>query len=371
MTTFVQDAARYSRGKKMSLFKDMLHSDESLFKNEIALSHDFIPKLVPYGEKQQKYMASCVKPLFNNMNGRNLIIHGPPGVGKTVACKHVIKELEEETDVIIPLYVNCWQKNTTYKVICTLAELLDYKFIHNKKTDEIFEIVKKIMNKRSFVLIFDEVDKLDDYDFLYMLLESIYKKSIFLITNYKEWATNLDSRVKSRLVPEMCEFRPYSKPETTGILQQRIDYAFHPDTWDDTAFSLIADRTAKLGDIRTGLYLLKESGIEAEEKASRKILKEHVGSAIKKLDDFSIKPSEDLEDDSRFILNIITENSGEKIGDLFKIYQSRGGERSYKSSQRKMKKLEQDKFVTLEKSQGTGGNTTIVKKNTVKKLTDF
>jgi cell division control protein 6 len=355
----------------MSLFKDMLHSDETLFKNEIALSYDFIPKLVPYREQQQRHMALCIKPLFNDMNGRNLIIHGPPGVGKTVACKHVIKELEEETDDIIPLYVNCWQKNTTYKVICEIAELLDYKFIHNKKTDEIFDIVKKMMNKKAFVLIFDEVDKLEDYDFLYMLLESIYKKSIFLITNYKEWATNLDSRVKSRLVPEMCEFRPYSKQETHGILDQRISYAFHDNVWEDDAFTLIADRTAKLGDIRTGLYLLKEAGITAEEKASRRITKEHVEAALTKLDNFSIKPSDNLEDDTKFILDIISENSGEKIGDLFKIYQNRGGERSYKSFQRKMKKLEQDKFVILEKSQGIGGNTTIVKKNTVKRLTEF
>lgn len=355
----------------MSLFKDMLNSDESLFKNEIALSYEFMPKIVPYREQQQRHMAVCIKPLFNDMNGRNIIIHGPPGVGKTVACRHVIKELEEETEDIIPLYINCWQKNTSYKVICELAALLDYKFIHNKKTDEIFDIVKKMMNKKPFVLIFDEVDKLEDYDFLYMLLESIYKKSIFLITNLKEWAANLDSRVKSRLVPEMCEFKPYSKQETYGILKDRIGYAFHDDVWDEEAFMMAADRTAKLGDIRTGLYLLKESGIAAEEKASRKILKEHVETALNKLDRFSIKPQDDLEDDTKFILDIISENTGEKIGDIFKIYQSRGGERSYKSFQRKMKKLEQDKFIILEKSQGIGGNTTLVKKNTVKKLTEF
>ena len=37
------------------------------------------------------------------------------------------------------------------------------------------------------VFVFDEVDKLEDLDFLYTILEEIYKKTVLLITNYKEW----------------------------------------------------------------------------------------------------------------------------------------------------------------------------------------
>ena len=67
----------------MAVFKDMLRSDETLFKNEIALDFSYIPKLVPYREIQQKNVANCIKPLFNNMNGKNIVIHGPPGIGKS------------------------------------------------------------------------------------------------------------------------------------------------------------------------------------------------------------------------------------------------------------------------------------------------
>ncbi len=96
----------------MSLFKDMLKDNETLFKNTIALDYDYVPKLVPFREKHQHFIASCIRPLFQNRNARNIVIHGLPGVGKTVACKHVINELEEETDDIEVLYVNCWKKNT-------------------------------------------------------------------------------------------------------------------------------------------------------------------------------------------------------------------------------------------------------------------
>jgi len=139
----------------------MLRSDESLFINTIALDYDFQPKLVPYREDKQKHMALCIKPLFNKSNGRNLVISGPPGVGKTVACKHVLKELEEETDEIIPIYINCWTLNTTHKIFTHICEFLGHRFIQNKKTDEMFAILQQELNKKSSVFVFDEADKLE------------------------------------------------------------------------------------------------------------------------------------------------------------------------------------------------------------------
>ena len=115
----------------------MLASEESLFINHVALDYDYQPKLVPYREFHQRKMAACIKPLFDKANARNLFMYGKPGVGKTVACKHVLKELEDETDEILPFYINCWQTNSTYKICVRLCELLGYKFVQNKKTDEL------------------------------------------------------------------------------------------------------------------------------------------------------------------------------------------------------------------------------------------
>jgi Cdc6-like AAA superfamily ATPase len=183
----------------------------------------------------------------------------------------------------------------------------------------------------------------------------------------------LDERIKSRLTAELVEFRQYNAEETRGILKQRMRYAFVPEVWEDPAFEMVAKRTAELSDIRSGLYLLKESTLLAEEKASRKVNLDHVKAAVQKLDEFSIKKSTDLEDETKFILGIIKKNSNTKIGDLFHIYQENGGSSSYKTFQRKIKKLEKGKFIRTEKTEGGDeGNTTIIKyKGTSKKLTDF
>ena len=252
-------------------------------------------------------------------------------------------------------------KNTSYKIILDICEQIGYKFTHNKKTDELFKIAGDIINKRSAVFVFDEIDKLEDFDFLYLLSEGIFRKSIILITNYKEVILNFDSRVKSRLTPETLEFEKYNMRETEGILKERINYAFYPEVWEEEAFEIIVQKTFELGDIRQGIYLLKESGRIAEDNSSRKVLKEHAEKAVEKLENFSIKKEEDLEEDTKLILDAVKSHSGKKIGDIYKVYKEKGGKNSQKTFQRKIAKLEQNKFVSTYKTGGGAeGNTTIV-----------
>jgi len=355
-----------------SLFKDMLTSEQTLFKNEIALDFDYLPKLIPYREQEQKNIAASIKPLFDKRNGKNLFIFGQPGIGKTAAVRHVLNDLEEETEEVIPIYLNCWQKNSTFKILLEICDILGYKLTHNKRSDELYAVIKKLLNKKAVVFAFDEADKLEDFDFLYTLLEEIYRKSIILITNYHDFVDNLDSRVKSRLLPEMMEFRQYDLNETKGILKNRREYAFFPNVWEQDAFDFVVNKTADLKDIRSGLHLMRESANIAEDKSLKKIKLEFAEEACKKIDEFTIKKSTDLASDENMILDIIKDNSNAKIGDIFKIYQQKGGSLVYKSFQRKIDKLCKNKFISVEKTEGgKGGNTSIIKYAQTKKLTEF
>jgi len=357
----------------MTLFKDMLGANESLFKNEIALDYSFLPKILPHREKQQRYIAEIIKPLLSGKNGKNLFIYGAPGIGKTAAMRFVLNEVEEETDEVVPVYINCWQKNTTFKIVAEICDQLGYRLTHNKRTEELFAVIKNMLNKKAAVFAFDEVDKLEEIDFLYDILEEIYKKSILLVTNDKAWLDDLDDRVKSRLLPETLEFEPYNLEETKDVLKQRVQYAFVPSVWDDNAFELIVKKTAEAQDIRLGLHLMRESGNIAEDKSSRKITPDHTQDAIKKINQFTIKRSSDLTEDEQTILNMIKKNSDKKIGDLYNIYKEKDGKLVYKSFQRKIEKLEKNKFVSVKKSGGgPEGNISIVKyANITKKLTEF
>jgi archaeal cell division control protein 6 len=357
----------------MGVFDKILKNDETLFKNEVALSYDYIPKLIPYRENQQFQIANCIKPLFSDMNGRNIIICGLPGIGKTVATRHVLMELEEKTAEIIPIYINCWQKQTSFKIFLDICDQIEYKFTHNKRTEELFDIIKKNLNKKSVVFVFDEIDKTEDFNFLYTILEEIYRKTIICITNYKSWISSLDERIMSRLVPEHMDFNPYNKVETKGIIEERIKLAFFPDVWNENAIQKVIDTTFELKDIRSGLYLLKESGLAAEEEGIKEINIKHVEKAISKLQDFKIKKVDALDEDVQEILKLIKKHSPTKIGELHKIYLNAGGTASYKTFQRRIEKLKDNKYISVTKQLGGAeGTTTIITYNAInKEISDF
>lgn len=346
----------------MGLFDKVLGANQSLVKNDDALDYEFLPKLIPFREREQHYIANCIKPLFNDRSGRNLLIYGPPGIGKTAAVKHVLRDLNDETENIETIYINCWKCNTTYKILIEISEILGYHFTQNKKTTELFKIANQLLNKKPVVIVFDEIDKAEDFDFLYSFIEDVYHKSIVLLTNYKSWLLDLDERIRSRLLAELQEFKEYTESETRGILKERVSYAFVPDVWENDAFELLVSKTFKIKDIRSGLFLLKESSFLAEDISSMKISVDNVKEAMSKLEEFSIKNTEELDEESKFILGVVKKHSGNKIGDLFEQYKSAGGGVSYKTFQRRLNKLEEGRFVKLTKKRGVGGNTTIVEK---------
>ena len=260
------------------------------------------------------------------------------------------------------VYVNCWHKNTSFKVYLELCDLLGYKLTQNKNGEEPLKVVKGILNEKSAVFVFDEIDKMEEWDFLYSILEGIYRKSVILMTNYKDWLGNVEERIMSRLMLDQLEFRPYNCKETEGILKQRISYAFVGDVFDEAAFKLILDKTAGMGDIRAGLTMLREAGLNAENRSSKKITADDAKAAMGKLSEINLESSDGLGDEFRAILNIIKQNEGLKMGELFKLYQKEGGEGAYRSFFRKVNKLADDKFVSLEKREGGAeGTCTIVK----------
>ena len=221
------------------------------------------------------------------------------------------------------------------------------------------------------MFVFDEMDKLEEIDFVYSILEDIYRKSIIMITNYRDSYAELDERIRSRLSPEFLFFRGYNEAEIAGILKQRRDYAFVSDCWEEEAFTEVVEKCTEVQDLRVGLYLMKETGNIAEEKGSRKIAVAHVAEAIKKVDDFHIKPKEGLDEELKVILELIRDHTGKKIGDIFAAYAEMGGELSYKSFQRRILKLEESKFIMTEKIQSKEGNTTLIHHSGHKKLTEF
>jgi len=259
----------------------------SFFINPAVLEQTFLPRLLPYREEQHRYLAECIKPLMNGRSGTNLLILGAPGIGKTACTRFILRKLLEETENIMPVYVNCWKRDTSPKIINDIANQMSLKLIEKTSSDEIFDkLIEKFNKYDGVVFAFDEIDKANDFDFLYRIIEDVPRKTIFLVTNVSEWVAKMDRRLMSRLLLDRVEFKPYKFEEVRGILYERQKYAFAPRAWDYDAFENIIRKTFNSKDIRIGLFLMKVAGETAEARNADKIEIEDVNKAMEKLKDF-------------------------------------------------------------------------------------
>src|SRR3989344_4586772 len=330
----------------MSLFGKYQDS-ESIFKNEIALDPNFTPRgKIEFRENENQYIADCIKPLLQRRNGKNLVIFGPPGIGKTLACIKVKEELEEAETIgeISVFYINLWKKNTQHKIILELCDQLDYKFTQNKSSEELLQIVKQKINQNSAVFIFDEADKAESLELLYQLAEDVYRKTMILIANDRSWIYKLEPRLKSRLMPDSLEFKPYKKEEIISILKSRIQLAFNQRMVQQQALESIASKTEDAVDLRLGLFLLRESAFIAESSSSKQITQEHVEKALSKVSDFK-RPIE-LDQDEEEIMKIVNKNPNKTTTEIFTIYQSNNQEnKSQRTFLRKINNLEKANLI--------------------------
>jgi len=336
------------------MFKDMLKHDETLFKDELVFDYEYLPRILKYRENQQQHFATCIKPLLQGRNGSNLVVVGSPGIGKTAACRFVLREMEEYSEKVVGIYVNCWKAETAYKVIVEICNQIGYKWVLNKKTDELMKEVANILNKKSVVIVLDEVDKLKEEQVVYQLLEDIYKKCLFLITNEKDFLAKLDNRIKSRLLAEILEFNPYSADEVRGILSERKELGFYENVFSENGFDLVVDKCFEMKDIRSGIHLLKISGDIAENYSRKNIEKKDIEEAIGKLDGFN-SSKVILDEEEKEILEIIKEFNGKMFSEVFKVYQEQYS-KSERTFRRKLYKLKQANLVYSEESRDDKGS---------------
>ena len=245
------------------------------------LDIEYLPKLMPYREEQQKYLARCISRL--PAIGTNVMIHGPPGIGKTACVRWVFRELTESESEVMPVYINCWKDTDLQKIVFTLCSQFGINTAYRNQNELLNMVFGRMKSQKAVVIAFDEIDRTHDQTFLYHFMEEIPHKSIFMISTKNDWLSHLDSRVRSRLMPEIMGMKHYTLEQIRGILKERREYAFAQGSWEPEAFEMVVSRSFAEGDIRTGLALLKSGGLEAERDASRKVRVSHVNAALEKM----------------------------------------------------------------------------------------
>jgi archaeal cell division control protein 6 len=345
---------------------DILLYDETIFKNIDVFNPDYIPENFKYRESQMEALALCLRPAIRGGRPVNALILGSCATGKTTAVKKIFEMVENTSDKIICVYVNCQLNTTRFNIF---SQIYNKIFGHMPPEtgvpfSRIYQSIMQelVQEKKSLIVALDDVNYLfhskNANKIFYDILRahevfSGARTGLFAILSDIEFRYVLDKNVSSIFIPQEIVFEPYNRDEIGNILKERVNIGFYPDVISDDLLAEIKEQTISKGDLRVGIDLLRISGNLAEAEASRSIKKSHLKDALKNTVSISLTHTlKSLSDDEKTMLeSILTSNSDRLVsGQLYEVFSEKTNS-SYASFNRILSKLE---FLRLIDTKFTG-----------------
>ncbi|MGB9763719.1 MAG: AAA family ATPase, partial [Minisyncoccia bacterium] len=228
----------------------------------------YIPEKI-YVRKELRDVVKYLIQYYKHNIPENMIIYGLKGSGKTVSILHLLETLKKLININYS-YVNASRIISTY----SLYERLSGEFKSGKSKLELFEALKnKLGNKH--VIVIDDVDHMDDYDFLYDLTRDTKFSTIILTTNLR-WLESVRPDIMSSFFPHEIYFGNYDITEIFTILKYRAEEGLF--NYDENIILELSKHIFEKfeSDIRIGirsLYYLALSNKWKEENVEDALLK--------------------------------------------------------------------------------------------------
>lgn len=322
---------------KKNIFES-LGKESIVFKDERFLYPEFVPDKLIHREKEIESLANAFSSLVKGKKPHNIFLTGPTGVGKTSAAKFVLKEIEEYTDRVKSLYLNCFEFNSRHAVLSSITNFLGVASPRRGiATDEIYGSMVEALKKAGFspLIVLDEVDQIflnsDGQKLLYDLLRvAEFEKNVFglvLISNNENLTLSLDERIRSSLAEEKIFFESYSPSQLKDILSERAKISFESGALDESVVPFIAARCAKLGgDCRVGIEALLKAGRFAEKQNAKTVELAHAKKAFEAVEGVSLlKGLKYLSVPEKLLLSFVAKNNEINSGQIFGLFEKNSG----------------------------------------------
>lgn len=342
----------------MGKFRDMLAYDETLFRDERVFDRDYIPKDFNHRDSQLEALAICLRPALRGGRPVNARILGPPATGKTTAVRLAFDEVEEVTNKVACVHINCQVHNSKFMIFSRIHEkVIGYTppesgVPFQKIYDAVFK--KLIKEGRSLVVALDDMNYLfynrHANEVLYDILRahelfSGAKTAIFGVLSDVDFAYKLDLKVSSMFRPQEIFFQPYTYDEMVDILRDRADLGFFPGVASGEVVEKAAEYAFAAADLRLGIEILRVSALLAEGEASRKIMEEHVKKAYEKSRMANVRDLvKSLSPEEVELLKIVADSDEKETGALYGVFKDKTG-MSYSKFYRILEKLEAIRLI--------------------------
>lgn len=179
------------------------------------------------------------------------------------------------------------------------------------------KILERVVEKKKIIVCLDEVDRLKDFDLLYLLTRN--SCGLILISTFYHALMNLANRIRNSLALTEIEFPTYSADELYDIIKDRIQFAFRPGSLKNE-FIKIASLAAQ-GDARTGLEIVRKAGKKAEIRYLNDVTMRELEEAITEANKLKMSyPIDKLNEHQKAIYDILEKKRKMSSGMLYKEY---------------------------------------------------
>lgn len=275
--------------------RDMLMSDETIFRDEQVFNPNYLPDTLLYRDTELQTLIALIKPGLRGGKPHNTLVIGPPGTGKTTTIHTLFAEVEQVSDRIVPVHINCKLSNTKFSVLSEVHKKV-FGFRPPETGVPYTRVYTKVMTHLerkglSLVVALDDIDYLFEQkyanDIMYDLLRAYeqfpgVRTGVIAMLSREDFKEVLATKLYSIFMPQEVSFAPYSLSEVYDILSARAEAGFFPGVISPELVEHIAALTASHGDLRVGINLLASSGILAERDARRTIERSDVDAAYEK-----------------------------------------------------------------------------------------
>jgi cell division control protein 6 len=264
------------------------------------LSTDYLPFRLPHRETHEGELLRLFTPavLSGGALGRNVLICGASGTGKTVTARKVALRLQQiSAENMLKLrcaHINCRYASSNYGLVQMLANrTMPEISTRGYGASELLQGIHSYLDEGAeflFIVLddFDQFLKRHGPDILYDLMRlpdaSPEKKNriLLLLIGVEDLSElELENWARSSITRMSQHFSPYSYEEIRDILNERVEESFiEGAVLGDIALlvSRIVERFG-FGSARYGIELLQASGLEAECEGAGSICAEYVRRA--------------------------------------------------------------------------------------------
>jgi len=351
-----------------------------VFRDRFRLSSSYVPGHLLYRDVEVGAILSAVRSLLDN-GGGGLLVYGPPGSGKTVIARFVLRALGSGFSGV---YVDCGYDRTGLRLGVSVALSLGVSVPYTRLSTSgiLYRVSRALLSAESsevpYVFVFDNIERLEvsgvrAIQDLGRVTGKFTRAAFIGLTslNPRSGGLNMLLDVFGDIIYEL---KPYTLEQLEGILNSRVEEAFKPGVVDPEVVKLIARLAIEEGGgARLAIELLKRAGELAESMGSARVRERHVIEAYKTLKEETIlEIVKTLTTHGKLTLKAITDstNNGRReaeTGEIYRKYRELAEKHNIKPATQRhvggiITQLQQKKIVNCKTiSKGRYGKTRLVK----------